>query len=223
MRMTFAQAGDSLIFVGDLLNFHRDPLDKIFEQVFRACVRSVNLQHFNRNEVVADDYAQFTLEHTDFVDYVFSSQNVKYEDLQYPVLVGGVINWSSNLAQSNRQMNVDNDWAISLQVLRLSEIPRGFGKRGEHGLQSKVKLNVREKDSARSPVFDPDVVMDVQTLMADEEHELFGEVSDDDSCSASSEGDEYNDDAGTLNSFTKPLHNESALTLFVNDEVCNSK
>ena len=71
MRMTFAQAGDSLTFVGDLLNFHGDALDKIFEQVFHACVRSVKLQHFNRNEVVADDYVQFTLEHTDFVDYVF--------------------------------------------------------------------------------------------------------------------------------------------------------
>ena len=148
---------------------------------------------------------------------------MKYEDLQHHVLVGGVINWLSNLAQSNRQMNIDNDWAILLQVSRMSEISHGFGKRGEHGLQSKVKLNVREEDSARSPVFDPDVVMDVQTSMADEERKLFGEVSDDDSCSASSDGDEYDDNAGTLNSFTEPLHNESALTLFVNDEVHNSK
>ena len=177
--------------------------------------------------MVADDYLQFTLEHTDFVDYVFSSRNVKYEDLQYHVLVGGVINWLSNLAQSNRQMNVDNDWAILLQVSRTSEIPCGFGKRGDYGLQSKVKVNIREEeDNARSPVFDPPVVvMDVQTssMANDDECELFGEVSDDDSCSASSDGDEYNNDPGMLNSFTEPLHNENALTLFVNDEVRDSK
>ena len=37
MRMRFSQQGDSIVFVGDLLNFHGDALDRIFEQVFRAC------------------------------------------------------------------------------------------------------------------------------------------------------------------------------------------
>ena len=37
MRMRFTDHGDSIIFVGDLLNLHGEALDHIFEQVFRAC------------------------------------------------------------------------------------------------------------------------------------------------------------------------------------------
>ena len=113
--MTFSQDGDSVIFVGDLLNIHGDALDRIFGTMFRACVQSGNLQHFNQNEVLADDFIQFTVEHTDFVDYVFSSRNVKYSDLRYATLVDGLKNWLSNLA-------------ISLQISRTSEVPRGFEK-----------------------------------------------------------------------------------------------
>ena len=47
MRMTFSQDGDSVIFVGDLLNIHGDALDQSFGTMFRACVQSGNLQHFN--------------------------------------------------------------------------------------------------------------------------------------------------------------------------------
>ena len=78
--------------------------------------------------MLADDFIQFPVEHTDFVDYVFSSHNVKYSDLRYATLVDGLKNWLSNLAQSNRQMNMDNNWAISLQISRTSEVTRGFGK-----------------------------------------------------------------------------------------------
>ena len=39
MRMTFSQDGDSVIFVGDLLNIHGDALDRIFVTMFRACVQ----------------------------------------------------------------------------------------------------------------------------------------------------------------------------------------
>ena len=102
MRMRFTDHGDSIIFVGDLINLHGEPLDCIFEQVFRACTRSVNLQHFNRNSLLQDDFIQFSLEQMDFVDYVFSSRNVKFSDLRFETLVGGVINWLNNLAQSNR-------------------------------------------------------------------------------------------------------------------------
>ena len=121
MRMTFANEGDTTIFVGE-------SLDEIFDRVFRHCTNGVNLQHFNRNTLVDTDFVQFTLEHMDFVDYVFSSGNVKYSDLRYDALIGGVMNWLNNLAQSNRQMDIDNDWAISIQVFRTSETPRGFGK-----------------------------------------------------------------------------------------------
>ena len=51
-----------------------------------------------------------------------------FSELQFETLVGGVVNWLNNLAQSNRQMNIDNDWAISPQVFRTTEVPRGFGK-----------------------------------------------------------------------------------------------
>ena len=160
--------------------------------------------------MLADDFIQFTIEHTDFVDYVFSSRNVKHSDLQYATLVDGLKNWLSNLAQSNHQMKVD----ISLQISRTSEVPRGFGKMKERdfGLQSKVKLNVRESEGVNSPVFDPDIMMDVQVpppeqgsslLQWDEERELFGSVPDNDgesssSSSSSSGDDEYDDDSGTF-------------------------
>ena len=141
MKLKFSGNGDNLIFVGDLINFHGEALDGIFKRVFRTCTRSVNLQHFNRNDIVDDDYVQFMMEHTDFVDYVYSSRSEKYQDLNYHVLVGGVINWLSNLAQSNRQMNVHNDWAISLQISRTSEVPHGVGDD-----EDKVVLNVRQPE-----------------------------------------------------------------------------
>ena len=77
---------------------------------------------------------QFTLEHTDFVNYVCSSRNIKFSELCYEILVGGVINWLNNLAQSNRQMNIDNDWAITLKVKTVN---------------------------STSPVFDPEVIIGV--------------------------------------------------------------
>ena len=107
--MRFSNQRDSIIFVGDLLNFHGEALDLVFEQVFRACTQSVNLQHFNRNSISDEDFVQFNLEHTDFVDYVFCSRNVKFSDLRFETLVGGTVNWLNSLAQSNRQMNIDND------------------------------------------------------------------------------------------------------------------
>ena len=88
MRMTFVNEGDSLIFVADLLNAYRKFLEGAFERVFRMCIGGVNLQHFNRNHLVDIDYVQFNIEHTDFTDYIYSSRNVKYSELNYAVLVG---------------------------------------------------------------------------------------------------------------------------------------
>ena len=176
--------------------------------------------------MLADDFIQFTVEYTDFVDYVFSSCNVKYSDLHYATLVDGLKNWLSNLAQSNCQINVDNDWAILSQISRTSDVPQGFGKakKRDFGLQSKVKLNVRESEGVNSPVFDPDIMTDVQVppeqgsssqQRDEEERELFGSVSDDDGESSSSDSsgeDEYNDDSSMLQNINCPLHNENALT-----------
>ena len=127
MRMTFVNEGDSLIFVADLLNAYRESLEGVFERVFHMCIGGVNLQHFNRNHLVDSDYVQFNIEHTDFTDYVYSSRNVKYSELNYAVLVGDVTNWLNNLAQSNRQMDINHDWSLSLQVSSTTNIHRGFG------------------------------------------------------------------------------------------------
>ena len=127
MRMTFVSEGDSLIFVADLLNAYRESLEGVFERVFCMCIGGVNLQHFNRNHLVDSNYVQFNIEHTDFTDYVYSSRNVKYSELNYAVLVGGVTNWLNNLAQSNRQMDINHDWSLGLQVSSMTNIHRGFG------------------------------------------------------------------------------------------------
>ena len=128
MRMTFINEGDLLIFVADLLNAYGESLEDVFERVFRMCIGGVNLQHFNRNHLVDSDYVQFNIEHTDFTDYVYSSRNVKYSELNYAVLVGGVTNWLNNLAQSNRQMDINHDWSLSLQVSSTTNVHRGFGE-----------------------------------------------------------------------------------------------
>ena len=127
MRMTFANEGDLLIFVADLLNAYGESLEDVFERVFHMCIGGVNLQHFNRNHLVDSDYVQFNIEHTDFTDYIYSSRNVKYSELNYAVLVGGVTNWLNNLAQSNRQMDINHDWSLSLQVSSTTNVHRGFG------------------------------------------------------------------------------------------------
>ena len=123
MKISFANDGDTVMFVDDLLNVHSDALDRVFKTVFTTCMANVNLQHFNRDNIVETDYVQFTVEHADFIDFVFSSRNVKYSDLNVNTLVGAVMNWLSNLAQSNRQININNDWGISLQVSRMAEGP----------------------------------------------------------------------------------------------------
>ena len=125
--MTFVNEGDSLIFVADLLNSYRESLEGVFERVFHMCIGGVNLQHFNRNHLVDSDYVQFNIKHTDFTDYVYSSRNVKYSELNDAVLVGGVMNWLNNLAQSNRQMDINHDWSLGLQVSSTMNVHRGVG------------------------------------------------------------------------------------------------
>ena len=52
---------------------------------------------------------------------------MKYSELNYAVLVGGVTNWLNNLVQSNRQMDINHDWSLSLQVSSTTNVHRGFG------------------------------------------------------------------------------------------------
>ena len=105
-----------------------------------------------------------------------------------------------------------------------------FWKKERFGLQSKVTLDVREDDEALSPIFDPDVIMDLQIPTQgqsqrndnDEECELFGSMSEDGDTSSNDENDEFDDDMGRLTNIFKPLSNENALTFFVNNELNDS-
>ena len=92
MRINFSRDADSEIFVNDLLNVHSDVLERIFSIILQTMVESVQLQHFNRTEIINTDYIQFTLEHSDYVNYVFSSRSVAYEHFQYDRIIGGIMN-----------------------------------------------------------------------------------------------------------------------------------
>ena len=75
------------------------------------------------------DYIQFNLKHSNFVDFVYWSRSVPYEHFNFNRIVGGIMNWQNNLAQSNRQIDISHDWFICLRVSRMDEIPRGMGKK----------------------------------------------------------------------------------------------
>ena len=127
MRINFSRDADSEIFVSDLLNVHSDALERIFSIILQTMVESVQLQYFNRMEIISTDYIQFTLEHSDYENYVFSSHSVAYEHFQYNRIIGGIMNWLNNSSQSNRLINIGNDWIICLMVSRTKEVPRDMG------------------------------------------------------------------------------------------------
>ena len=228
MRMTFVNEGDSLIFVADLLNAYGESLEDVFERVFRMCIGGVNLQHFNRNHLVDSDYVQFNIEHTDFTDYVYSSRNVKYSELNYAVLVGGVTNWLNNLAQSNRQMDINHDWSLSLQVSSTTNVHRGFGDPPTVDMDGDFLPEVVPEGGGQScsiavpPLmerFHPDVLSGIR----EEECALFGDITDNDGDdteedSPSDDDDDYFDeDNGTC----KVLQNDAALDVFLTNELAS--
>ena len=124
MKITLSEDGDNVIFVSDLLNIHFDALERVFETVFSTIVNGIRLQHLNRDSIIDSDYIQFTFEHSDFVDYVFSGLSVQYSDFDYQTLVGGVMNWLSSLFQSDQQIDISKDWSTTLQISRMNELPR---------------------------------------------------------------------------------------------------
>ena len=95
------------------------------------------------------DYIQFTMEHVDFTDCVYSSRNVSCADFTYARIVVGIMNLLSNLAQSNRQIDISHDWVVALQVSRIEEVPRGFGK--------KRKLNQNDADVCQNKAAKTDI------------------------------------------------------------------
>ena len=225
MRMTFVNEGDSLIFVADLLNAHGESLEDVFERVFRMCIGGVNLQHFNRNHLVDSDYVQFNIEHTDFTDYVYSSRNVTYSELNYAILVGGVTNWLNNLAQSNRQMDINHDWSLSLQVSSTMNVHRGFGDPSRVDTDGDFLPEVVRKGGSQScsiaipPLmerFHPDALLGNR----EEERALFGDITDNDGeDTEEEEEDSHSDDDDYFdedNGMCEVLQNDAALDVFLN-------
>ena len=224
MRMTFVNEGDSLIFVADLLNAHGESLEDVFERVFRMCIGGVNLQHFNRNHLVDSDYVQFNIEHTDFTDYVYSSRNVKYSELNYAILVGGVTNWLNNLVQSNRQMDINQDWSLSLQVSSTTNVHRGFGNPSMVDMDGDFLPEfVCEGGSQSCSIAIPPLMErfhpDALPGNCEEERTLFGDITDNDGEDTEEEEDSHSDDDDYFdedNGMCEVLQNDAAIDVFLN-------
>ena len=137
------------------------------------------------------------MEHVDFMDYVYSSKNVSYPNFTYARMVGGIMNWLSNLAQSNRQIDISHDWVVVLQVLQIEEVLRGFGKKRKlneengndvdncqfpaiveacHNKAAKTDIGSCMPMQEGSPVFNPSYVLDIQHKKEkeDKEYTSFG-------------------------------------------------
>ena len=195
--MNFSNGGDVELFVSTLLNLYGDATERLFELILNTCLRNVNLQHFDRNELINTDYVQFNVEHTDLVDYVYSSRSVRFSDLDVRTIVGELMNWLHQAAQSERKIDVSNVWRIQLSVSRTDEdaVPRGSGnEKLLEKVQVQTSTNATElghdgfKDEVR---FVPNEVVRMQDYVAksvEEEEDEEDDVDDDD--------DDYDDDKG---------------------------
>ena len=209
--MGFSRGGDVELFVSTLLNLYGDATEQLFEMILNACLRNVNLQHFGRDELIDSDYVQFNVEHIDMVDYVFSSRSVRFSELNVRTIVGELMNWLYQAAQSERKIDVSHTWRIQLSVSRTDEnaVPRGSGN-GDDNLIEKVQVetstNCTEigedgfKDEVR---FVPNEVIRLRDDYCRRDDEEEEEEEDD---------DEYDDDKGRQ-------VNEMALTRLVERDV----
>ena len=153
------------------------------------------------------------------------------------------MNWLSNLAQSNRQIDISRDWVICLKISRMEEVPRGMGKKrklSEDEVQFPIDVDVQVNNSVdegfqncmptpQSPEFNPSTMVTFKHAKEtdDEEYRLFGTPSSSSLSSpqrsdkeSSDDEDEMDDDTGM--SFN-PLFNVEALNFFVNNELSNSE
>ena len=190
-------------------------------------IGGVNLQHFNRNHLIDSDYVQFNIEHTDFTDYVYSSRNVKYSELNYAVLVGGVTNWLNNLAQSNRQMDINHDWSLGLQVSSTTNVHRGFGDPPTGDMDGDFLPEVVCKGGGQScsVAIPPLTECFIQThyRVIVKKHALFGDITDNDDGgteddSPSDDDDDYFDED---NGMCEVLQNDAVLHVFLSNELAS--
>ena len=206
MTMSCSDGGDVILFVSRLVNIHGDTLQRVFEIIFTTCLRNINLQHFGRNNLVETDFVQFNVEHTDFIDYVYSSRNVRYNNFDAIQLTDGLMQWLSNLAQSERKINIRNRWIVRLMVSRMDEgsVPRGSGLTDNVVAEQTRVTNGTNQEKTADIVLDEviriGVGSSVPTIEEDDEEE-----SD----------DEFDDDEG------RPLFNSDAINHMVESNVLN--
>ena len=208
MTMSFSDGGDVILFVSRLVNIHGDALQRVFEIIFTTCLRNVNLQHFGRNNLVETDFVQFNVEHADFIDYVYSSRNVRYDNFDAIQLMDGLMQWLSNLAQSERKINIMNRWIVRLMVSRTDEgsVPRGSGLT-DNVVAEQTRVTNNSANQEKTADIIPDEVIrigvgssGVPTIEEEDEEE-----SD----------DEFDDDEGRL------LFNSDAINHMVESNVLN--
>ena len=132
-----------------------------------------------------------------------------------------------HLAQSNRQMDINHDWSLSLQVSSTTNVHRGFGDPPMVDTDGDFLPEVVHEDGGQScsvaipPLterFHPDALPGNR----EEECALFGDITDDggedDTEEEDSPSDDYFDeDNGTC----EVLQNDAALDVFLTNELAS--
>ena len=132
----------------------------------------------------------------DFVDYLYSSRLVKYSNFRFNEVIGGIMNWLQNLAQSNKKTNVNNDWTLTVEISRMTNVPQGIGKKEKSNGEvescvpikmSKIMTGVDELSQSvhmttDTPLMTEHVLHAESMPQSQEERKLFSSptVSDDD-------------------------------------------
>ena len=153
---------------------------------------------------------------------------MKYSELNYAVLVGVVTNWLNNLAQSNRQMDINHDWSLSLQVSSMTNIHRGFGDPPTVDMDGDFLPEVVLEGGGQScsiaiPPFREPFHPDALPGIHEEECALFGDITDNDGDdteedSPSDDDDDYFDED---NGMCEVLQNDAALDVFLTNELAS--
>ena len=178
--------------------------------------------------MVDSDYVQFNIEHTDFTDYLYSSRNVKYSELNYSVLVRGVTNWLNNLAQSNRQMDINHDWSLGLQVSSTTNVHRSFGDPPTVDMDGDFLPEVVSEGGQSCSVAIPPLTEhfhpDALPGNREEERALFGDdiTDNDDGDTEDSPSDDDDDYFDEDNGMCEVLQNDAALDVFLTNELASS-
>ena len=214
MTMSFSDGGDVILFVSRLVNIHGDALQRVFEIIFTTCLRNINLQHFGRNNLVETDFVQFNVEHTDFIDYVYSSRNVRYDNFDAIQLTDGLMQWLSNLAQSERKINIMNTWIVRLMVSRTDEgsVPRGSGLTDNVVAEQTTRVMTTTNNSANQEKTTADIVPDEVIRIGVGSSSVLPTIEGDDE---EESDDEFDDDEGRL------LFNSDAINHMVESNVLN--